>query len=171
MQPLAAEQREALHARAVGAVDLRPAGAPPAPHPPSAAASAAGDAHRRMLGEEVAQHLARHAGRGPRRDVAGRDDAGIGETGLGGDAAAALEHRDLVAVGGELVGGGDADNAGADDGDAHLSRSRVRRQRASIASEASRTVSSCPAPLQTISPTGNSPSRGRAARARSRRGS
>ena len=31
----------------------------------------------------------------------------------------ALEHRDLVAVGGQFVRGRDADDAGADDGDAH----------------------------------------------------
>ena len=89
-----------------------------------------------MRAEQVAQHLARHAGRGPRRDVAGRDDAGVGEAGFRGDAAAALEDGDLVAVGGQFVGGGDADDAGADDGDAHRVRP-ARGRAASIASDAS----------------------------------
>ena len=63
--------------------------------------------------------LGRHARRGPGRDVAGRDQAGVGEAAPDGDRAAALEHRHLVAVDGELVGRRHADHAGPDDGDAH----------------------------------------------------
>ena len=35
--------------------------------------------HRRVRAEEVAQHLGRHARCRPRRDIARRDEAGVGE--------------------------------------------------------------------------------------------
>ena len=53
-------------------------------HGRSASAFGAAEAHRRMTAEQVAQHLQGHARRGPGRDVARRDDAGIGEAGSAG---------------------------------------------------------------------------------------
>ena len=127
LQPLAAEVGEAVHAGPIGAVDLRPAGAPPAPGPAERrGVERAGDPHRRVRGEEMARDLGRHARRRPGRDVAGRDQAGVGEAATRGDRAATLEHRHLVAVDGELVGRRHADHAGTDDGDAHLSRAADR---------------------------------------------
>ena len=59
--------------------------------------------------EQVLEHFLGHAGRGPGRDVARCDDAGVGEAGLFGRRRAALEHRDLVAVTAQFVRGGHAD--------------------------------------------------------------
>ena len=53
--------------------------------------------------------------------VTGRDDAGIGEARFLGGSPAALEDRDGVAVTGQLIRGGDADNSGANDSNFHES--------------------------------------------------
>src|SRR4051794_40509744 len=112
---------------------------------------------RRMLAHGAAQDLHRHARRSPRRDVPGRDQAGVGEAGFRGDAAGAFEDRDLVTIDAEFISRGDPDDAGADDRNAHAQR-RCGASAASIASPASSTVSSCRAVFQTMSPTGSSPS-------------
>ena len=109
-----------------------------------------------MPAPEVPQHLQRHARRGPRRHVAWRDQAGVGEAGLLGDRAAALEHRDVVAFGAELVGRRDADDARADDRDTHHRRTRATSAD-STARPTSSTVSSCRARFHSIRPTGSSP--------------
>ena len=61
-------------------------------------------------------------GPGPGRRVAGRDLAGVGEAGLERRLRLAVEHDDLVAGAGELVGGGHADHAGAENEDLHVRR-------------------------------------------------
>ena len=72
-----------------------------------------------MATEEVADDLARHTGRRPGRDIAGGHDAGVGEAGLLCRGAPAFNHGHLVAVCGQLIGSGDADDAGTDDGHPH----------------------------------------------------
>ena len=66
------------------------------------------------------EHLGRHAGCGPGCDVAWRHQAGIGKTGFLGSGPASLQHGDFVPVTGQLVGRGDADDAGANDCNLHL---------------------------------------------------
>jgi hypothetical protein len=120
---LAAEARQIVHGPAVGLMDLRAAGAPPLPQPGQVGQhTGAAEADRRMPAQQVADDLGGHAGRGPGRDVAGGDHTGVGEAGFFGHAAAALIHRDLVTLGRELVGRGDANDARTDDSDSHYVR-------------------------------------------------
>ena len=120
VQALAAVEGQALQERAVGGVGVGPAGAQPARHPVQVGAGQRPrHAHRGVARQQVAQHLGRHAWRGQRRDVARGQHAGVGKAGALGHAGMALEDSDLVAVGGQFVRGGDADDAGAEDGDVH----------------------------------------------------
>ena len=120
VQAVAAVEGQTLHARAVGGVAGRLAGGVPAAHPGHVGRrQRPAHAHRGVARQQVAQYLDRHAGRGPRRDVAGRHHASVGEAGALGHAGMALEHRHLMAVGGQFVGRGHADDAGAQDGDVH----------------------------------------------------
>ena len=119
-QPLTAEQGQALHRAPVRWIGGTAAGAPPLPHPRDRLGVEPGiQVHRRISPPQRAQHLAGHARRRPGRDVAGGDHPRIGKARFRGDAAASLVDRDLVAVDGQFVGGGHADDAGADDCDAH----------------------------------------------------
>ncbi len=77
------------------------------------------DDERAVVHQQPLDRLQRHAGPGPRRRVAGRDLAGVGEARLERDALPALDHGHLVAGTGELVGGGDADHAGSEDQHLH----------------------------------------------------
>ena len=72
-----------------------------------------------MAAEQIAQHLARHAGRSPRRDRAWRHNACVGKAGFFSGRAAPLKHGDLMAICGQLVSRGDTDDACAYDGDLH----------------------------------------------------
>ena len=78
------------------------------------------EAHRGVTREQARQDLQRHARCGPRRHVAWRQDACVGKARPAGHGAAPLDDGDLMALLGELVGGGDADDAGAHDRDAHV---------------------------------------------------
>ena len=77
-----------------------------------------------MAAQQVAQHLAGHAGRRPRRDVARGDQAGIGETGFFCGRAAPFENGDFVAISGQLIRGGHADDAGAHNGNFHENKGK-----------------------------------------------
>ena len=74
---------------------------------------------RGVTHEQPLDRLGRDAGRGPGRGVAGRDLARIGEAGLQRRAALAVDDDDLVPLTGQVVGGGHADDAGAEDCDLH----------------------------------------------------
>ena len=52
--------------------------------------------------------------------MAGCDQAGIGEAGLAGGLGLAIQDSDVMAVAQQLIGGGDADDPGAENNDAHL---------------------------------------------------
>ena len=65
---------------------------------------------------QPARQLAQHVRGGERHDVGEGEGPGIAAAGFLGDAVAVDEH-DLAAGFRELVGGGDADDAGADDDD------------------------------------------------------
>ncbi len=67
----------------------------------------------RVLREQPAHHLERHARCGPRSREARTDAARIGEARLEPGPALALDDRDLVAGLGEIIGAGRADHAGA----------------------------------------------------------
>ncbi|MNX75849.1 hypothetical protein D3C86_1073380 [compost metagenome] len=85
---------------------------------------------RGVAHEQPLDRLGRDAGRGPGRGIAGRNLARIGEAGLQRRAALAVDHRDLVAGLGQIVGRRHPDDAGAQDCDLHgldLTRSSPRR--------------------------------------------
>ena len=133
-QALVAAARQAVQAGPVGGMHRGAAGPPPAPQPdPLASAQRAGQPHRGMAAEQVAQHLGRHAGRRPGRDLSRCHHAGIGKAGFLGHAAPAIKRRDLVAVLGQLVGCRDAGDAGTDHGDAHALASPAWGQRQGVA--------------------------------------
>ena len=79
---------------------------------------------RRLLAAEPLQDLARHARIGPRLRVRHRDLPAIGERGLQAGGIVPLEQRDLVAGLAEVPGGGNADDAGAENQDVHRSVER-----------------------------------------------
>ena len=60
--------------------------------------------------------------------MAGGDIARIGEAGLAGDLRVAVEDDDLVAVLGQVPGGGDPHHPAAEDDDFHYSISGRRRR-------------------------------------------
>ena len=65
-----------------------------------------------MAAEQVAEYLARHAGRSPGRHIAGGNDPRIGKAGLFGDRVVLLNDGDFVAVSGQLISRGDTYDAG-----------------------------------------------------------
>ena len=73
-----------------------------------------------MAAEQISEHLARHAGRSPGRHRAWRHNACVGKAGFFGGSAAPLKHRDLMAIDGQLVSRGDADDACANDCNLHV---------------------------------------------------
>ncbi len=83
-------------------------------------------AQRRVAAQQPAGHLGQHAGTGQRRHIAVAELPAVGEAGLQPRTVAPLQHRDLMAVVGQLPGGGHADHAGA--GDHHL-HCRIRPYR------------------------------------------
>ena len=120
LQLLAAVHRQALHAFAVGAVAFERAFAQPGARPaPERGVEARAQADRGGAAEQGAQHLAGHAGGGPGRDMARGDQAGVGETAFLGGIVAAVDQGDLVSGGVQVMRGGDADDAGADDNNMH----------------------------------------------------
>ncbi|MNC43717.1 hypothetical protein D3C75_925920 [compost metagenome] len=74
---------------------------------------------RGVAHEQPLDRLGRDARRGPGRGIAGRNLAGVGEAGLQRRAALAVDHRDLVAGLGQIVGRRHANDAGAQDCDLH----------------------------------------------------
>jgi len=79
VQPLSAVEGQALQARAVGQVAFERAGLLPAAHPAQfARAQRPAQLDRTVGRQQRAQHLRAHAGRGPGRDVARGDHAGVG---------------------------------------------------------------------------------------------
>ncbi len=75
-----------------------------------------------VLQDQGLQQDHRRGRRGPGEGVAGRDHAGVAPAGLEPRRLAALEDHHLVAVLGELVGGGHADHPGPHDNDLHVTR-------------------------------------------------
>ncbi len=115
-----ARRGQRQHRIAMNQVAGRGTCAPPAPEPAGECRPGQGrQSHRGVAPADLAEHLAQHARRSPRRDVAGSHHAGVREAGFDRDAGAAFEDRDLMAVASQLVGRCHADDAGPDDRDAH----------------------------------------------------
>ncbi len=74
---------------------------------------------RGVAHEQPLDRLGRNAGRGPGRGIAGRDLARIGEAGLQRRAGLAVDDGHLMTLAGQVVGGGHADDAGAENCDLH----------------------------------------------------
>ena len=72
-----------------------------------------------MAAEQTAQYFARHAGGGPGRDGARRNNPRISKTGFFSGGTPAFKHGDLMTIDSQLVGSGDANDACAYDGDLH----------------------------------------------------
>jgi hypothetical protein len=107
--------RDALHARLVHGETLRCAvgdeGCQPLPLPQ---VQSRAKHQRRMLREQPAHYLERHARCRPWAGETGADAAGIAEAGLQRRARLTVDHRHLVARLGEIVGAGGADHTGAE---------------------------------------------------------
>ena len=120
VQALAAEAGQRHQRGAAGWRAAIASGAPAAPQPRQLAERTdTVEAHRRVCAERLTPGLQRHARRIPARRIARCDDTGMGEAAFAGDAGVALVDTDLVTIGGQFVGAGDADDAGADDGNSH----------------------------------------------------
>ena len=164
MQTFATVFGQGVHACAVVLIDLGLTGTPGPPQPAQGGHVHVGmHAHGRMRAEQVPQYLGGQAGCGPGAHIAGRHKACVGETGLGSDAAAALENTHLMSVGRHFIRRCHADDAGANHCNFHLSVAavnglRCRLRVASIWTAASSTVSSRKLLLQIIRPTGISSS-------------
>src|SRR5450830_1881377 len=92
---------------------VKPTGAMPLPEPGQLVSRhwpAQSDGSR--AAEKMADFPARHAG---------GHDAGIGKTGFFGCGATALQHGDIVPITAQLIGRGDADDAGANNCNLHES--------------------------------------------------
>ena len=92
--------------------------AAPAPQPAKMGAREAARQPQRGIGPREPQRPA-PAGHGPGVEQIGCQQATGGKTGFFSGGAALLEDGDFVAVAGQLVRGGDADDAGAHDGNLH----------------------------------------------------
>ena len=116
LQARLAVLRQALDSSGRGAVAARHAA--PAPQPgPVGTGQAACHAQGGLCAHQP-QRLA-EARQRPGAEQVGRQEPGGGKAGLLGGRAALFKHRDFVAVAGQFVRGGDADNAGAHDGNLH----------------------------------------------------
>lgn len=89
VQAFATVAGQALQPRLVGRLGLRRAGAPALPQPGQLA-----DRQRQAQPDR---------GGGPGREQLGAQQAGVGKAGFLGGGAVALEHADLVAVGGQFI--------------------------------------------------------------------
>src|SRR6185369_13509282 len=92
---------------------------------PQARIEARLEAQRLAVVEERAPENTGRPRRGPGVGMAGRDEPGIAEARLGGGLGEALDHRHLVPVPGELIGGGDADDPGSEDDRAHAGDGQI----------------------------------------------
>ncbi|CBW74250.1 unnamed protein product [Mycetohabitans rhizoxinica HKI 454] len=72
-----------------------------------------------MLLKHPFERLQRHTRRCPRRGIARRDLASVGEAGLQGGARLALEHGDFMACPRQVIGACHANHAAAQDDDTH----------------------------------------------------
>ena len=73
----------------------------------------------RLFAQHPLERLERRLAVGPGFAIAHRDLPGVGKTGFQCGAALALDHGHLVAALGQMPGGADADDAGAQDDDVH----------------------------------------------------
>ena len=122
LQRVQAVERQAQHVPGVVPGGPGPRAAqelePPAPHPRDLAGM---DQDRRVGLRERPQRLERHPRRRPRHRLADRDEAAVRMAALARDPRLAVDQHHLVAVLKQVVGGGDADHAGAEHD--HLHRS------------------------------------------------
>ena len=115
MQLIAAVKSQALHARLVHPIAFQRALPEPGRQPACQCRTGhRPKQHRRLGRKQIGQHLPRHAGRCPGRDIGGRHDAGIAPAGLARDRLPPLEHRDLESVLIKIPGGAGADDAATD---------------------------------------------------------
>ena len=115
MQLIAAVKSQALHPRLVDPIAFQRALPEPGRQPACQCRTGhRPKQHRRLGREQIGQHLPRHAGRRPGRDIGRRHDAGIAPAGLARDRLPPLEHRDLESVLVEIPGGAGADDAATD---------------------------------------------------------
>ena len=119
MELFAAVKRQPLHAFTVGQVGRAAAGFEPGGHPRQVSPTGPTQTHRCVATHQVPQNLPWHAGRGPRRDVTGRNHACVGKTGFFAHAAAAFENRHRMALTGQFVGTAHAHNARANHSHLH----------------------------------------------------
>ena len=77
---------------------------------------------RGVAPQQPGRDLREHAGSGERRHVAVRELGAVGEARLQRDAIVAIDDGDAMPVLGQVVGGGEADHAGAKDDDVHRAR-------------------------------------------------
>ena len=83
------------------------------------AIGAQAEQQRRVFAGQPLQHLQRRAGVGPGFGMADRDLAAVGEAGFGGRAGLAVDDGDVVPLLAQVIGRGDAEQAGAEDDDFH----------------------------------------------------
>ena len=120
LQAVEAVAREALHARLVALEARARAVREPRAHPAiETGVEAPPHLERRVVLEQPLQRLPAHPRRRPGRGVARAHVAGVAEARLEARTELPVDDRHLVAVLGEVVRGGDADHAGAEDEDFH----------------------------------------------------
>ncbi len=120
LQAVAAVFGKAHHTALVDRIALGRAVAQHLPHPLELEARAIeADRERRMLFEHPLDGLQRHAGRGPRRRIAGRDLAGIREARLERRAGFPVDHRDLMTGAREVIRACHAHHTAAQNDDSH----------------------------------------------------
>src|SRR5262249_2422681 len=112
--------RDALHARLVACEAFGAAVAQEANEPaPLMRIEAWPQNQWRMAGEQPAHDVRRHSRRRPRTRKPRPDAAGIGETRLQGRSAPAVDHHDLMARLGEIIGRTRSNDAGAEHHHSH----------------------------------------------------
>jgi len=116
-----------LHALLVYAKPLEVALAQPACNPtPLCRIERRPEDQRRRRFEQVFEHLRRHSRRGPRRHIAGRNHAGIAETGGERHIGLALDHRDFAPMTCQIKSGSDANHASAENNRFHVCGMHIR---------------------------------------------
>ena len=120
LQAVAAVLGQAHHPRLADCVAGVGAVAQHLPHPAVLGGIGGGaDRQRGVAREQPADRLGRDPRRRPRRGVAGRDLAGVGEAGFHRRFGLAVDHDHVVAGLAQVPGGGDADDSGTKDQDTH----------------------------------------------------
>ena len=116
LQAALAVLRQALQRGCWGAAGV--CGAAPAAQPGPVGAAQPARQPQRGVWPHQPQGVA-ESGHGPGAEQVGGEQAGRGKAGFFGGGAALFKNGDFVAVAGQLVRGGDADNPGAHDGNLH----------------------------------------------------